>query len=213
MTVDGETVTALGVKADPARSVITVDGQIVAFCDRAHHLMLNKPPGVLSTRRDHRGRRTIMEFAPADLRTLVYPVGRLDLQSTGLILLTNDGELAFRLTHPSHHVPKTYVVDVRRPPAPDEVNALRAGVELDDGMTAPAEVTVDPANPCRLTIVLYEGRKRQLRRMMRAVANGVTGLHRVAIGPLQLGDLPEGRARNLSSSEALALRKAVGLSE
>ena len=173
--------------------------------------MLNKPAGVVCTRDDDRGRPTVMDFVPPELARLVYPVGRLDLNSTGLVLLTNDGPLAFRITHPSHHVPKTYLVCTEGPLGEREVAALRAGVEIEDGITAPAEVSVEPQERRRLTIVLYEGRKRQIRRMLRAVGTEVVSLHRVAIGPLQLGDLAEGQVRALSEGELAALCGAVGL--
>ena len=213
MSVDGEVVTRLGTKADPTASEIAVDGRPIALPDETHALILNKPPGVLSTRSDDRGRPTVMQFVPPHLRALVYPVGRLDMDSTGLLLLTNDGTLAFRVTHPSCHVPKTYLVTTARPVATREVLALRNGVELEDGMTAPAEVTADPQDRRRLTIVLYEGRKRQIRRMMQAIGNEVVRLHRVAIGPLELGGLAEGQVRNLTDQELTDLRAAVGIDE
>lgn len=173
--------------------------------------MLNKPAGVVCTRDDDRGRPTVMHFVPPDLARLIYPVGRLDLNSTGLVLLTNDGPLAFRITHPSYHVPKTYLVCARDALGEREVAALCAGVEIEDGVTAPAEITVAPQDRRRLTIVLYEGRKRQIRRMLRAVGTEVVSLHRVAVGPLQLGDLPEGKVRDLTEAELAEVRRAVRL--
>jgi pseudouridine synthase len=211
VSVNGQVVCELGSKADPASSEIAVDGLPIRLCGTLHALMLNKPPGVLSTREDDRERPTVMGFVPADLRPFVWPVGRLDLGSTGLILLTNDGPLAFRLTHPSFHVPKRYEVQTSRPLGEAEVAALRTGVELQDGLTAPAGVAVDPKDPCRLAITLREGRKRQIRRMVRAVGAEVVTLHRVAFGPLQLGDLLPGHIRALLPEEIAALRAAAGL--
>ena len=201
----------LGTKADPASSEIALDGRPLRICETIYLLALNKPSGVLSTREDDRERSTVMSFVPEELRTLVYPVGRLDYNSTGLLLLTNDGPLAFRLTHPSHHVPKTYQVTAERPVGDAEVALLRSGVQIEDGFTAPAEVKVDPRDDRYLTIVLYEGRKRQIRRMLRAVGNEVISLQRVAIGPMKLGNLAEGELRPLTPDEVAALRKAVEL--
>ncbi len=212
MTVDGQIVTELGTKADPRVNEIAVDGRPLSLPEHTVAWMLNKPAGVLSTREDDRARPTVMGFIPPELRALVYPVGRLDLMSTGLILLTNDGPLAFRLTHPSHHTPKTYLVDVAPVLSATAVQALREGVPIEDGTTAPAEVSVAAGAPQRLTIVLYEGRKRQIRRMVRAVGAEVVGLQRVAIGPLRLGELAEGQARELLPAELADLYRAVGMS-
>ena len=213
VTVDGEVITELGAKADPAHNEIAVDGRVVVMPDETYAYVLNKPGGVLSSRGDDRSRPTVVDFAPPRLRKLLYPVGRLDLHSTGLILLTNDGELAFRLTHPSYHVPKTYLVQAERPLAPHEVAALQQGVEIGDGVSAPAHVTVEHGDRRRAKITLYEGRNRQIRRMLQAIGNKAIRLHRVAIGPLGLGELEEGHVRRLCSEEMAALRRAVGLSE
>jgi 23S rRNA pseudouridine2605 synthase len=133
----------------------------------------------------------------------LYPVGRLDADSTGLLLLSNDGELANRLTHPRYEVPKAYRVELRRPPADADLRRLASGVELDDGMTAPAEV--HRVGEREVEIVLREGRNRQVRRMAEAVDNRVVALQRFRFGPIELGDLPEGRARKLSSDEIASL--------
>lgn len=173
--------------------------------------MLNKPRGVLSTRHDDRDRPTVMELVPDHARSLVYPVGRLDLDSTGLLLLTNDGALAFRLTHPSFHVPKGYQVVTRDPVSAAQAEALARGVLLEDGLTAPADVRTDPRDPRHLSMTLYEGRKRQIRLMLRAVGHQVVSLHRVTMGPLALGSLAPGASRPLTPAELDALRDAVGL--
>lgn len=203
--------TELGARADPARSEIALDGRPITLAQHTHVLMLSKPAGFLSTHQDERGRPTVMDFVPPNLRPLLYPVGRLDLNSTGLLLLTNDGLLAFRLTHPSFHVPKRYLVVAQRPPTAAELEALRRGVELEDGPTAPAQVRASAGDPRSLEITLHEGRKRQIRRMLQAVSNEVVGLTRVGVGPLELGDLPPGRIRELTAPELAALRAAVGL--
>jgi 23S rRNA pseudouridine2605 synthase len=196
---------------DPARDVsedaeVTVDGRPVGTAERRVVHALNKPPGVVSTAHDTHGRRTVVELVPSSAR--LYPVGRLDADSTGLILLTNDGALAHRLTHPSFEVPRVYRATVRRPPVRERaLRALRDGVELDDGRTAPAQVR--RLAPNKLEITMHEGRKRQLRRMCEAVGHPVIALERVAFGPLRLGRLGPGEHRRLTLAEVDALRRAT----
>jgi 23S rRNA pseudouridine2605 synthase len=182
-------------------SSVAVDGKRVAPEPREVH-MLNKPAGVVSTASDTHGRRTVIDLVPSERR--LYPVGRLDADTTGLILLTNDGDLANRLIHPRHEVPKTYRARVE----PSDVTAssleaLRDGVELEDGRTAPADVRRVARGV--LAITLREGRKRQVRRMFEAVGHRVVELERVAFGPLQLEGLREGESRELSPEEVEAL--------
>jgi 23S rRNA pseudouridine2605 synthase len=201
----GEVVTDPATDVDEA-SGVEVDGDPVGPEAREVHA-LHKPAGVVSTASDTHGRRTVVEYVATPRR--LYPVGRLDADTTGLILLTNDGELAERLTHPRYGVPKTYRATVR--PAevgPEALSRLRGGVELEDGRTSPAGVTV--LEPGVLEVVISEGRKRQVRRMLEAVGHRVTALERVAFGPLTLGDLPEGESRPLSPEEVAALRAATG---
>ena len=206
VVVDGEEV------RDPARDVdgtmaIAVDGEPVRAHDRRRAVYaLHKPAGVVSTAADPQGRRTVVELVPSGRR--LYPVGRLDADTTGLILLTDDGDLAHHLTHPSFEVPRTYVAKVRRPPIRDRaLRALREGVELDDGMTAPAKVRRRGNDELELTI--HEGRKRQVRRMLEAVGHPVASLRRVRFGTLELGSLEEGRWRRLSEIEIDKLRRAA----
>jgi 23S rRNA pseudouridine2605 synthase len=204
VTVDGQPV------ADPARDVgpanaVTVDGERVRAEPVRVVYALNKPRGVVSTASDPQGRPTVVELVRSGLR--LYPVGRLDADATGLILLTNDGELAHRLLHPSFEVPKTYRVRVRRPPVrPAAIAALRAGVELDDGVTAPAHASRVAPDVIELTI--HEGRKRQVKRMCEAVGHRVVALERIAFGPLTLGDLRPGAYRRLGSSELERLTRS-----
>jgi 23S rRNA pseudouridine2605 synthase len=166
---------------------------------------VHKPRGVVSTARDPQGRPTVVSLVPSARR--LYPVGRLDVDTTGLILLTDDGALAHRLTHPSFEVPRTYHAKVRRPPVRDgALRALREGVELDDGVTAPARVR--RLGPDRVEITIHEGRKRQVRRMLEAVGHPVIALERVRFGPLWLGKLEEGRHRRLTAAEVERLRRA-----
>jgi 23S rRNA pseudouridine2605 synthase len=198
VTLNGETVT------DPARDVgpndaVAVDGDPVAHghAERVVYA-LNKPAGVVSTARDPQGRPTVVTMVPQTER--LYPVGRLDIDTTGLILLTNEGDLAHRLTHPSFEVEKTYRAVVGGPPVREpELRKLRDGVELDDGRTAPAKVRRVAADTIEITI--HEGRKRQVKRMCEAVGHPVKRLERVAFGPLSLGDLPRGRWRKLTAGE------------
>jgi 23S rRNA pseudouridine2605 synthase len=204
VTVAGEAVT------DPARDVdessgVEVDGRPVRPEPREVHA-LNKPPGVVSTARDTHGRRTVVDLVSSDLR--LYPVGRLDADTTGLILLTNDGDLAERLTHPRYEVEKVYRARVEPQRVPERaLRALREGIELEDERTAPARVR--QTGPGELEIAIHEGRKRQVRRMCEAVGHRVTALERIAFGPLRLGDLRPGQSRLLSSAEVARLRKTA----
>jgi 23S rRNA pseudouridine2605 synthase len=192
---------------DPARDVdadsgVEVDGRPVT--PEPHEVwMLNKPRGVVSTAREPGRRRAVTDLVPSARR--LYPVGRLDAESTGLILLTNDGELANRLIHPRYEVPRTYRVRLRRPPGEGELHALRRGVELDDGPTLPARVR--RVSPRVIEITLREGRNRQVRRMAEAVGNDVVELERIGFGPLRLGDLGAGKARRLREAEVRRLWK------
>jgi len=212
--VRGGRVTVAGsVVVDPARDVsgpqddVRVDGRRLGEGpDTRVVYAVNKPPGVVSTASDPQRRRTVVALVPAGGRRL-YPVGRLDIDATGLILLTDDGDLAHRLTHPSFEVDKTYRVRVGRPPVREAaVRALRAGVELDDGMTSPARVV--RVAPDTLELTIHEGRKRQVKRMCEVVGHPVLALERVRFGPLRLGDLASGAYRQLSDNEVSLLRSA-----
>ena len=204
VTVGGEEV------RDPARDVdgsepVAVDGRPVRVHDgRRAVYAVNKPAGVVSTARDPQGRPTVVELVASGRR--LYPVGRLDVDTTGLILLTDDGDLAHRLMHPSFEVPRVYRARVRRPPVRSAaLRALREGVELDDGRTAPAKVARVAAGLVRVTI--HEGRKRQVRRMCEAIGHPVKSLERVAFGPLRLGSLEIGGFRALTPAEIEHLRE------
>jgi 23S rRNA pseudouridine2605 synthase len=195
---------------DPAREIdgqrVELDGQVVAGVEPRVVYALHKPAGVVSTVRDTHGRPTVVELIPESRR--LYPVGRLDADSTGLILLTNDGELANLLLHPRHEVPKTYRAHVAGGRVrPATLAALRAGIELDDGPTAPARVEL--VSPDLIELELREGRKRQVRRMCEAVGHPVLALTRVRFGPLELDGLAVGAHRLLSDAEVTRLREAV----
>jgi 23S rRNA pseudouridine2605 synthase len=204
VTVDGVTVT------DPARDVaagaeVTADGRVVEPEADLVVYLLNKPPGVVSTARDPQKRPTVVSLVPAAQR--LYPVGRLDADTTGLILLTNDGELAHRLMHPRFKVAKTYRARVAGGPVrASALRRLESGVQLDDGPTAPAEARLLAPDTIELTI--REGRKRQVKRMCQAVGHRVRELERTRFGPLTLGDLKQGRYRKLTQRELQALAAA-----
>jgi pseudouridine synthase len=196
---------------DPQHDRVEVDGRLITLPRRHTYLLLNKPPGYLSTAHDPHGRPTVMDLIPSGRR--LYPVGRLDMDSEGLLLLTDDGDLAQRLTHPRYEHDREYHVWVDGRPAKRSLQRLREGIELEDGRTWPAEVTVQrrERGGTWLRVVIHEGRKRQLRRMCDAVGHPVRRLIRVAMGPLALGDLPQGQHRALTRREQRTLRNAAGL--
>jgi 23S rRNA pseudouridine2605 synthase len=189
-----------------ARDVVEVDGRRVAP-QRLAYVLLHKPPGVVTTASDPHGRPTVVDLVGHDAR--VVPVGRLDADTTGVLLLTNDGRLAHRLAHPRYGVPKVYEAEVEGTPGPEALAALREGVELEDGQTAPAEVRV--LGPGRVELVLHEGRKRQVKRMLEAVGHPVERLHRSRYAGLALDSLGPGEWRELSPEELRQLRAAAGL--
>ncbi|MEI6664945.1 MAG: pseudouridine synthase [Chloroflexota bacterium] len=209
VTVDGR-VALLGERADPLTQRIEVDGEAIAAAEAAVW-MLHKPAGYLVSKYDPHGEHFIYELLQAAPQGLRY-VGRLDLESEGLLLLTTDGELAHRLTHPRYEVWKTYVAELRREPSAEALDRLRTGVELEDGMTAPVRIELEaPAPNARARISLREGKKREVRRMFAAVGCPVTRLRRVDVGGVSLGELAEGASRPLTADEERRLRVLVGL--
>jgi len=204
VTVNGEVAT-LGARADPEADAIEVDGARIGVRQGLVHYLLNKPSGVVTTASDPQGRPTVVGLVPAEPR--VYPVGRLDADTEGLLVLTNDGELAHRLTHPSFGVDKEYLAEVTGIPSRGALRRLREGVELDDGPTAPARVSLVGDHMLRITI--HEGRNRQVRRMCEAVGHPVRRLVRVRIGPLADRRLPPGEWRPLTQAEVRALERAA----
>lgn len=207
VAVNGAVVTNPAHPVD-AEDGVTVDGKPVET-EARKVFMVHKPVGVIATASDTHGRETITSLIPDAGR--LYPVGRLDAESEGLIVLTNDGELANRLTHPRYEVPKTYQVNVEGTLSAESLQKLETGVELEDGMTAPAEVRVLSDN--RFEIIVHEGRNRQIRRMGDAIGHRITRLIRTSIGPLTLGSLRSGSYRELAGRELEALRVAVGLAK
>ena len=213
VTVNGKTVTELGTKVDPRRDVITVNGQTLPKQTEMYvYIILNKPAGILSAASDERGRKTVIDLV--DVEERVYPVGRLDLRSEGLILLTNDGDLAEKLTHPRYHLEKEYHVLVSGKPSSQTLARWRGGeVEVDGKPTTPA--IVERLNPegdnSWLKIILTEGRKRQIREVAKALGHPVRRLERVRIGSLKMGRLKPGRWRHLTPAEAQRLKNSVKL--
>ena len=207
-------VATLGQRADPEADRIAVDGHALATPPPPVTMMLNKPAGYIVTAADERGRQTVFDLL-AEMRPDLRYVGRLDRETSGLLLLTTDGQLAFRLTHPRYRVMKTYVATVAEAPSMNVLDQLRTGVELDDGATAPAEVRLlDTAEGrTRLRIAIHEGRKRQVRRMLATVGHRVLALTRTGFGPLELGELERGASRRLSTVEEGALRRCVNLAD
>lgn len=204
----------LGDKADPTRDVIEVDGRLIRAVDRpqAVYVLLNKPLGVVSTCSDPQGRPTVLELLPPSVKQAgVHPVGRLDINSTGALLLTNDGDVTFCLTHPRHSITKTYQVWVEGHPTQATLDQWRQGVILEGRLTRPAQVHVLESKPDRtlLKIVLQEGRNRQIRKVAEQLGHPVLRLHRVAIGSIQLGQLPSKQFRSLQPQEVEFLQSQV----
>jgi len=208
VTIDGE-VAQLGNRVDPDRQRIEVDGAAVVVRDDLVYYLLNKPTGHVSTASDPQGRPTVVDLVPDDPR--VFPVGRLDTDTEGLLLLTNDGELTQLLTHPSHGVVKTYVAEVEGVPKPAALAALRDGLELDDGPTAPAAVRIVQRHHGNALVELgiHEGRNRQVRRMCEAIGHPVRRLVRTRIGPVRDDHLRPGTWRALRTAEVRALYLAA----
>jgi len=198
-------VATLGLRVEPQHDEIEVDGSLVPVAEGLVHYLLNKPAGVVTTVSDPQGRRTVADLVPPVPR--VFPVGRLDVETEGLLIVTNDGPLAHRLTHPSFGVEKEYVAVVTGVPRPADVRALREGVVLDDGLTAPARVAV--IAPSTLRITIHEGRNRQVRRMCDAVGLPVVRLVRTRIGPIADRRLRPGAWRPLTPLEVQSLARAV----
>lgn len=248
VTVNGEVVTELGSKVDPLVDKVAVDGIPVTLAAGPVTIMLHKPAGYVTTMSDPHGRHTVAELVPTDRYPGLYPIGRLDFDTTGLLLFSTDGELGNGLLHPRHHVAKRYLALVNGRPTPAELARLEAGIQLDDGMTAPAKASVvegeeerralsvlevPPAVPDHepngsvpsaqraailrkrsqkravVRVVLREGRKRQVKRMLTAVKHGVLALHRDSFGPIELGDLPRGEWRELTAEEVAALHACI----
>jgi pseudouridine synthase len=218
--VNGKRPPPSGSLIDPLQDRVTVDGRPVKPVTSHRYVVLNKPLGAITTAKDEASRTTVLDVIGkrGAHGHRLFPVGRLDADSTGLLLLTDDGDLAYRLTHPRYKVAKEYLATVAGVPGPPDLEALRSGVKLDDGMTAPAEVEVirvttadHDSGRAVLRVVIREGRQRQVRRMLQAVGHRVQSLRRTAFGPLKLARLKVGEWRELDEREVAALRRTTGL--
>jgi pseudouridine synthase len=210
VSVNGKTITALGTKADPSHDDIRVDGSRIKIATRHLYLLLNKPRGYVTTRSDPEKRKTVIDLLKG-VREYIYPVGRLDYDSEGLLILTNDGDLAARLTHPRHGVARVYEALVLGVPDAHDLSRLAKGVSIDGRRTEPAEVTA--LGPSHLRITVKEGRNRQVRKMCEAIGHPVSQLRRIAVGPIRDPRLKVGHWRELTPQEIARLRKAVAPAE
>ena len=203
VTVDGKVITELGAKFDAQKNKIRVDGKLLKFDAEKIYILLNKPRGYVCTAKDERGRKTVLDLINISER--VFPVGRLDLNSEGLLLLTNDGELSNALIHPKFKIDKTYRAKISGELTEEKLDKLRAGIELEDGLTAPAEIFLIEENLVEITI--HEGRNRQIRRMFAAIGCDVKRLKRIKFAGLTLDGVAVGKFRRLTSTEIKNLKK------
>ncbi len=200
----------IGDKVDPKRDKVTVRGKKIAVTDNMRYIMLHKPRGYITTMQDEQGRKCVAELVK-DVGVRVYPVGRLDRESEGMLLMTNDGAFSNALTHPTRHVPKTYRVTIRPKITDEQIAAFQDGIEIDGRMTAPASLRVIDKTEGRVVVevILYEGRNRQIRRMFEELGIEVARLKRSAVGSIKLGMLPQGKWRDLTEDEVRKLMLAA----
>lgn len=205
--VNGEKITQLGTKVEIGADKVSLDGKIIKPEVKKYYIMLNKPEGFVSTVNDQFDRPTVIDLIGEEIKSRVFPVGRLDYDTKGLLLLTNDGDFTYAVTHPKFHMDKTYIVTIKGGISVRGLRALRSGVTIDDYKTSPAEVEMLSAEKgiTVLRVTIHEGRNRQVRKMMEAVGCSVSELKRISIGNVELGNLPEGRWRYLTSHEISCL--------
>lgn len=212
VSLNGRVVTELGIQADETDE-IAIDGVAIGKEKAKLYFLLNKPKGYLSTVKDDRGRKTVVDLL-AEVHEYIYPIGRLDYDTEGLLLLTNDGELMNGLLHPRYEVKKTYLAKVRGMVTPEKLQKFRSGIELEDGMTAPAEARLveynEQGNWSKVKVVIHEGRNRQVRRMFSAVGHDVIALKRIAFGGLTLEGVSRGKYRELTADEVAKLKHIAG---
>ena len=201
--VNDQMIDTLGIKINPSKDVVKVNGKIIKRKKNNIYIMLNKPVGYVSTVDDQFDRRTVMEIISGDITARLYPVGRLDYNTEGLLLMTNDGDFTYTITHPKNHVNKTYIATVKGIPTIATIKKLRKGVQIEDYITSPAKVKVIKIMNAsiQLSITIYEGKNRQVRKMCEAVGHPVIALKRIAIGDVQLGNLPLRKWRHLNQHE------------
>lgn len=207
--VNGKKIDTPGLEINEFNDAVTLDGRRITLVSKKYYIMLHKPKGYVTTVKDDKGRKTVMELIK--IRSRLYPVGRLDYDTEGLLLLTNDGQLAYALTHPSHEVPKTYIAKIKGKISDTEVRQLRKGVEIDGKMTLPAVVKIIETDDefSRVEVTIKEGRNHQIKKMFEVVGKEVVFLKRTAIGPLKLGGLGRGEYKNLTSKEIEILKAMV----
>ena len=207
--VNGKKIDTPGLEINEFNDAVTLDGRRITLVSKKYYIMLHKPKGYVTTVKDDKGRKTVMELIK--IRSRLYPVGRLDYDTEGLLLLTNDGQLAYALTHPSHEVPKTYIAKIKGKISDTEVRQLRKGVEIDGNMTLPAVVKIIETDDefSRVEVTIKEGRNHQIKKMFEVVGKEVVFLKRTAIGPLKLGGLGRGEYKNLTSKEIEILKAIV----
>lgn len=207
--VNGKKIDTPGLEINEFNDAVTLDGRRITLVSKKYYIMLHKPKGYVTTVKDDKGRKTVMKLIK--IRSRLYPVGRLDYDTEGLLLLTNDGQLAYALTHPSHEVPKTYIAKIKGKISDTEVRQLRKGVEIDGKMTLPAVVKIIDTDDefSRVEVTIKEGRNHQIKKMFEVVGKEVVFLKRTAIGPLKLGGLGRGEYKNLTSKEIEILKAIV----
>ena len=213
IAANGAIVQSFNEPVDPLKDVITIDGKHISVtAEPIVYLILNKPKGVISSTSDKRGAKTVIDILPEKYRQIrLYPVGRLDKDSTGLIILTNDGDLTLWLTHPRFEQEKEYLVRIGQTLNPEDRIKLEKGIQLDDGKTSPAKVKALKYPPFSYSVTIHEGRKRQIRRMFAALGYIVQELKRIRLGSLRLGTLPEGEIRELTPKQVQSLKKGEGI--
>lgn len=210
--VNGQVVDTLGAKIDPDKDTVEVNNKVIRIEKRKIYIMLNKPVGYVSTVSDQFDRETVVDLVDKDIDERLYPVGRLDYDTEGLILLTNDGDFTYSITHPKHHIDKTYIATVKGIPSKEKLRKFQNGLEMEDYVTSPAKVEIVKVmrSSCELEITIHEGKNRQVRKMCSAIGHPVIKLKRVAIGDVVLGNLPLGKWRHLSPAEVQYLLKNAG---
>lgn len=209
VSVNGVIITELGTKVESEKDIVTVDGNSVSICEKMVYIMLNKPEGCVTTVKDQFDRKSVLDYVN-DVNERIYPVGRLDYDTSGLLILTNDGELTYKLTHPKHNVEKTYIAEVDREPDISDMDKFRTGVVIDGRKTAPAKIKIiNKGKLTSLEIKIHEGRNRQVRKMCAAINCNVVKLKRIAEGNISLGKLEKGKYRYLTDEEINYLKREI----
>lgn len=206
VSINGHIVTELGTKVESEIDVVEVDGRKVSICEKMVYIMLNKPEGCVTTVKDQFERKSVLDYVK-DVKERIYPVGRLDYDTSGLLILTNDGDLTYKLTHPKHNIEKTYIADVDREPDINDMERFKNGLVIDGRKTAPAQIEIiKRGRLTSLKIKIHEGRNRQVRKMCAAINCNVVRLKRIAEGNIELGKLEKGKYRYLTDEEIMYLK-------